>query len=368
MKNNVSLNPTFLDKISKEQNLIIKADINEKDQKKLLDMIFLQANLLQSYAFLKESLDGKFFNKFLQKKSKVNELEKKAENIKDYLEGFSEEYLKKMTDVLEYLEKNADPVTKLSLPRISLRIAEFNKNNIETFLISKEVFDNLKNLPLCNIKKEHIPQGRTVQICFNDSFEYDIWIKTEKDLISINFFHKNKILDNFFQYDFVYSNHSDNNFEEIFNDIAKEGMISMSNKFKDIDEFKDISKSFKEIAEKDTFIEECQECKDFIKMALNMFLYIVYGNPDTRVFKTKPLCNRRPDKQRKFWKRNSSLPFTFIDMEYLKERIFNRSDSKVRGHYRWQPYGKNREAIKLIWINPFVRNYKNTHTIQESIR
>jgi hypothetical protein len=51
-------------------------------------------------------------------------------------------------------------------------------------------------------------------------------------------------------------------------------------------------------------------------------------------------------------------------MYYLKPNVrllpvYSQTNCEVSGHFRWQPYGPGKTKTKLIFINPYVKNYKN---------
>lgn len=55
------------------------------------------------------------------------------------------------------------------------------------------------------------------------------------------------------------------------------------------------------------------------------------------------------------YQNKSKYPLTILNANYLKTSI-RTEGFKVRGHFRWQPYGPNRTKRKLIFIDSFEKS------------
>jgi len=98
---------------------------------------------------------------------------------------------------------------------------------------------------------------------------------------------------------------------------------------------------------------------EVIKYITNIVLYLNSGDPDLREIK-KPKLPKITKNPGKFGKKNRHKPLLDIievGFNYMKGINYNVSSTMVRGHFRWQPCGANREQIKLIWIVEHERSF-----------
>lgn len=103
-----------------------------------------------------------------------------------------------------------------------------------------------------------------------------------------------------------------------------------------------------------------QDGRGVIKYITNIVLYLNSGDPDLRELK-KPNIPKLTKNIKKFEKKNKHKPLLDVievGYNYMKGINYSVSGTVVRGHFRWQPYGSNREQVKLIWIEEHPRNFK----------
>jgi len=97
---------------------------------------------------------------------------------------------------------------------------------------------------------------------------------------------------------------------------------------------------------------------EIIKYILKCVLYIHSGDPDLREFRPEP----RPHNQKRLkrWRRENlcKIPLTLVGFDYKKPKEFSVGSTFVDTHLRWQPYGPQRSQVKLIWVRPHERHYK----------
>ena len=103
-----------------------------------------------------------------------------------------------------------------------------------------------------------------------------------------------------------------------------------------------------------------QDGEGVIKYITNIVLYLNSGDPDLRELK-KPNIPKLTKNIKKFEKKNKHKPLLDVievGYNYMKGINYSVSGTVVRGHFRWQPCGSNREQVKLIWIEEHPRNFK----------
>jgi len=95
------------------------------------------------------------------------------------------------------------------------------------------------------------------------------------------------------------------------------------------------------------------EAFEYIAKAL---LYINSGDPDLRHLEAV-----KETRGQMAWKRRAKheykIALTLVGFNYKKPFLYGKSETLVSTHPRWQPCGKNREQIKLIWVREHVRHY-----------
>lgn len=99
------------------------------------------------------------------------------------------------------------------------------------------------------------------------------------------------------------------------------------------------------------------------RFAFNCLLYLESGDPDLRVQKFKSMLESSNGSraERRFGSRKISYAGVLIGFDYKKLKMYNVDTTEVQGHFRWQPYGEGRNKLKLIWIEPHTREYKNVY-------
>lgn len=117
--------------------------------------------------------------------------------------------------------------------------------------------------------------------------------------------------------------------------------------------------------ERQKFIDETGELiidwDNLIKYCLNTLLYINTGDPDLREYKAPPTPKtKKPKKLRLFHKQHENISLfdvTLVGYNFKKDAVYKIGSTQVVGHFRWQPYGENRNQVKLIWVSEHERNY-----------
>lgn len=83
---------------------------------------------------------------------------------------------------------------------------------------------------------------------------------------------------------------------------------------------------------------------------------IVYATSSDREFKEE--INQFATKKKKLetqQKIYTQLPFINLDSDTIKVNLTQTGEFQVRGHFRWQPCGPNKEQHKLIFIDEFTK-------------
>lgn len=98
---------------------------------------------------------------------------------------------------------------------------------------------------------------------------------------------------------------------------------------------------------------------DAIRFILKCMVYLDSGDPDLREYRApKPPNTTKVKKQRRWFKdhlNHSLIDMTLVGFDFKKPRASSGEDISVSGHFRWQPYGPNREKVKLIWIDAYIK-------------
>jgi hypothetical protein len=95
-----------------------------------------------------------------------------------------------------------------------------------------------------------------------------------------------------------------------------------------------------------------------IKFALKVTIYLLCGEPDLRFWENKLpglLTKRERDRWKTIHMDMPDFPAYIVGIDWKKPTIYNMDQTKVMGHFRWQPHGENRKKVKLIWIDEHVR-------------
>ncbi len=99
-----------------------------------------------------------------------------------------------------------------------------------------------------------------------------------------------------------------------------------------------------------------------IKNVIKLMLYIQSSNVDLREITPEiPLQNTRKERDRTLTNNNkndSLIPYYNVGYGWNKLPIYTQEQWSVRGHFRLQPCGQNRENHKIIFIEPQVRKRK----------
>ncbi len=97
-------------------------------------------------------------------------------------------------------------------------------------------------------------------------------------------------------------------------------------------------------------------CREINKVLLNIIVYINSGEPDLQVDEDKV---PPPGKNSKYIKRVEcyELPHIRVGFNFMKPKRYFVDGCEVSGHFRWQPYGPGRTKVKLIFIEPFKKQF-----------
>jgi hypothetical protein len=124
------------------------------------------------------------------------------------------------------------------------------------------------------------------------------------------------------------------------------------------------------LEQQDASKEELQKLQEAVKFALNALLYINSGDPDLRDHNPKAMPKDYKG-GKNAWSRYNKQEFpyaaTIVGFGYKKENLRHADESQVIGHFRWQPYGKERAQLKLIWIEPHIRTYQKDPVVNTSL-
>lgn len=102
---------------------------------------------------------------------------------------------------------------------------------------------------------------------------------------------------------------------------------------------------------------------------LKCFLYVHSGDPDLRELKPDSMSRSERRKAEKTYDTELSCPQTLVSWHWKKPIIYKVGETYVVSFPRWQPYGKGRALIKLIWVREHVRHYgrnNKTDVIEEA--
>lgn len=96
--------------------------------------------------------------------------------------------------------------------------------------------------------------------------------------------------------------------------------------------------------------------KEIFKLLINLILYINSGQPDLRHLKgaSKKGIEFKGKKRAQKIRKYHDVSFhdsILVGFNFKKETLVN-------GHFRWQPHGKGRQQVKLIWIDAFTKGDK----------
>lgn len=92
--------------------------------------------------------------------------------------------------------------------------------------------------------------------------------------------------------------------------------------------------------------------KNSFRVILNTLIYVACSKDDFQKF--------IPKKPKMFNLKKKRTPrpryeLFYVGYNYSKVILQNSTECSVRGHFRWQPCGKGRKEVKLIYINPHSR-------------
>jgi hypothetical protein len=104
----------------------------------------------------------------------------------------------------------------------------------------------------------------------------------------------------------------------------------------------------------------------FICLAL---IYLCSGEPDVeqKLFQLGNYNSRRArdaDVQRNI--DTPKLKTFLVSYNWMKPKEFHVDETWVKGHFRWQPCGKEWKEVKLIWIDAHKREFRSETTSQKS--
>ena len=94
---------------------------------------------------------------------------------------------------------------------------------------------------------------------------------------------------------------------------------------------------------------------------LNCCMYIHSSEPDVRrVLSSEKLTNKKISeiKTRTGIRNDCTLPVTFLNWNYARQRQYTVDSTWIDTFMRWQPCGPGLSQIKLIWVAAHERHYK----------
>ena len=97
---------------------------------------------------------------------------------------------------------------------------------------------------------------------------------------------------------------------------------------------------------------------------LNVVMYLHSQEPKVqRIPATQEISNKKASElEASTGLRNDcTLPVTFVNWNYAKQRIYTKESTWVDTFPRWQPCGPNLSQVKLIWVQPHERRYKTSN-------
>jgi len=105
-------------------------------------------------------------------------------------------------------------------------------------------------------------------------------------------------------------------------------------------------------------VEEQGKYTSHFKTIFNAIIYI--HNSEKLVERLNEFSPKKSKRltQKKIY---TEKPFYLIGEDFNLPKVYTTSEIKVRGHFRWQPYGANRLKRKLIYIEPYKKELNLTH-------
>ena len=96
---------------------------------------------------------------------------------------------------------------------------------------------------------------------------------------------------------------------------------------------------------------------EMIAYTMKCLVYVESGEPDLESQAGHKILTRNPKKARR--QAENRCPFDIVRVGYSFYKGITRhvADTRVSGHFRWQPWGPGLTRIKLIWINEHVRTF-----------
>jgi hypothetical protein len=111
--------------------------------------------------------------------------------------------------------------------------------------------------------------------------------------------------------------------------------------------------------------------EDFLKRAkfiLNLLCYVCSMEPNLDNLKPERGMSRGEKKQHREKKNYCLLPVTLVNWSYGQQRTYNVASTEVTGHFKWQPCGPQWSLVKLIWIDEYIRNFKNFKDVTKKLQ
>jgi hypothetical protein len=147
-------------------------------------------------------------------------------------------------------------------------------------------------------------------------------------------------------------------------DYDKEGKLLTTSTFANVDIGQD--RTFDEALDDYNFKNQYDIDRDILHFVVKCYLYIKSGDPDLRHQKAPIIpLTKKPKKLKRFYMDHKDIPFidvTLVGFNHLKEAIYTKDQTMVRGHYVWQRCGVGLSQIKLIWRKEHVRHF-NTEEV-----
>jgi len=103
-------------------------------------------------------------------------------------------------------------------------------------------------------------------------------------------------------------------------------------------------------------------------IGLNLAMYVNSVGCD--LLEAPPVHRMKPAEKKDRQKRGELinqclLPVTLVSWNYKQERVYSVDSTWIDTFPRWQRCGPENSQVKLIWVNPFPRKYKNVRENDE---
>ena len=118
--------------------------------------------------------------------------------------------------------------------------------------------------------------------------------------------------------------------------------------------------TFADLVKNSSCLPSNKDGETMARFIFNSIIYINSGEPDLRLFKhRKPPATNKKKRLRLFEKNNPEHDVIMVGLDFMKPKQYAVGSTMVKLHTRWQPYGPGLSKVKLIWIEPHERHFKN---------